>query len=681
MKLNFITCSFIRTFAGFYDMNSINEKESAAVVSLCCTLLTQIVLTDLSKSSRKTIAAAFQEFDALKFLTQCAIALSKCSSGVQIAAIKSVFSLVESVAQTNDLEMMASLPTLELSQMVVRNPLFSLRIPLWSSPDVDHTPARGYIFKGETDLVTNHFASRHYGMDDPFFDIWVTAMRILAAGVRTCSMDQPIHTTAAVRRGLLAMSSEFLRLYAGPLHMCLASCGRKLTKNGLKEVTALITMLVELCCQSVQADFVNSCKDILDDCLDQTKRLISSLSTFMYAMGTSQELFFAIHEYESSELDGFVSPPTSPLKFAHSRIQSEGLSSVKHEAIKFSHYASGRSGRITKADFDASKDVPQYLKPLSLDHSNDNDLERNCRLAVTSEFSLELLRKSSVCLSRALLLIWRTHPVSFPMSVLSGVEKSAQSLKILRLVEPGALIEYDPFSNREVLRDEGSIHRFGTVVSVDAYERTCEMSVMGGEETGSPAEGRKEKIRLSQVVGVEDASARKVSSHLSSAPDVMASIDSMSNSLTTGNYIMILRWCHQHFILHQRRDPQCGAAEVKQIAEEAAILMVSDLASHDSQGAVNGMSEKERYELDFQMYELFADGEMILFDAENEPRNHFFRDGRLKDILGSAVLRCLQKEITPFVQRAWKAKLEMDRKQKELAGTRRVNRKSAYRWH
>lgn len=696
-KLCLTTCRFVQSFTVVGFLGRVQERDDSATICLCAAVLTHIVLTQSRNGTLRSIAAIMKEHETPKQLMLYASFFSTTVSqnmafvgnaqevdrGDQwcLSSIKAVFNLLHAISGVMDVEVLSTLPELEFSHLVVRNPLFESRAPLWHAQDPSTSPPRGYVFKGEMAMISNQKASLLVGTDDPIFNIWLIAMKILAATTQTYSRQMQMKSVDGDFKFLFDIPVEFLRIHRLPLLACLKSCDDKLTRNALNEATAIFAMVAALCACHGRGIIRHASENILLEFVENAKFVVSTLSKFLGATGNSQELFMAIHEHESTDEDGFDLQAPSPFVFARDRLVSEGLSSVKHEAIKFSHYASGRVGRITKGDFEASAVVPHHLKQFSIEYNHENDLERNCRLAVTSNFSLELVRNASECLCQALSLIWRSHSINSSYYLIS--DNVLGGLDLLRLVKPGLLVGYRPNIGECMLDDPigFSSLRFGTVVDSNTFDRTWEVQVIQWEGSREAVDGIKEIMRPEQLVGIEDTSARKPASRLEAAPDVMESFEVLPSSLSTANYIMILRWCHQQFAFGQGQALTNGfelPRTEQQIAEEAAILLAADLVLHTLNGDFECWTRESQSSLNAQIFELFADKEIVILNAENDPFVPYFKEGRLKDLISTEVWRSIQRQVAPFVQQAWSEKLEANRLQKEMKSTRRVSR-SGYR--
>ena len=157
---------------------------------------------------------------------------------------------------------------------------------------------------------------------------------------------------------------------------------------------------------------------------------------------------------------------------------------------------------------------------------------------------------------------------------------------------------------------------------------------------------------------------------LAPAPDSMTDFENTPGYLTTGNYILILRWCHQQTTLLQAGTTLDAGFEtpsyIQQIAEQASILLGADLVLHGLNGSFQNKDKKEMSQLDHQIFELFADKALLAVNLENEePSASSFPEGRMKEVVDSSVWNGLQSQIRPFVQRAWKVRQEIERKRTE----------------
>jgi len=344
---------------------------------------------------------------------------------------------------------------------------------------------------------------------------------------------------------------------------------------------------------------------------------------------------------------------------------------AKQKAMRLSNFASGRLEKISQEDFEGATVVPDYLKSLSQKRAYESNSEQICRLSVTNQFHLELVRASAEFVCQALSLVLRTHALSKSFYMFSEADRDIDAMN---LVEPGIVIGFRPNVGQSMLFDASSFEclRFGRVLTADTFSRTWEVEVIRQE--GNDLEimdGRREIVQGVQLAGIEDKSARKPStSLLTPAPDSMASFESTPPYLTTGNYIMVLRWCHQQTTLLPASASLDEGFEtpsyVRQIAEQASILLGADLVLHGLNGGFKNEDKREMSLLDDQIFELFADKTVLEGNLENEePLSPSFPEGRMKEVVDSSVWNGLQSQVRPFVKRAWKIRQDIERKRKE----------------
>eukprot|EP00536_Pseudo-nitzschia_multiseries_P018095 jgi/Psemu1/227807/e_gw1.2149.3.1 len=222
------------------------------------------------------------------------------------------------------------------------------------------------------------------------------------------------------------MSIEFLRVYKTPLLACLQNCVHpsKLTRLALREAEGLLAMVAELCKRNVRSSFANSNLQLCEEFTEYTKTVITSLSKFLGAAGTSSELFATIEEYESTDQDRFEDLKTAPLSQLRLSLLSIGLPMAKQKAMRLSSYTTSRLEKISREDFQGATVVPHHLKSLCEKRAYESESERICRLSVSNQFSLDLVRASADCMRQALSLVLRTHAMSKSFYVFSDAERA-----------------------------------------------------------------------------------------------------------------------------------------------------------------------------------------------------------------------------------------------------------------
>lgn len=705
-------CKFLQSFSSLWK-NGNSSANHMRGLRLSAALFTLIIVGSESCSNsntgfKMTIAGMLEEYEAPKQLMQYAASLASVAAtsmartenqlpppqvGNVLAVVEAVYDLLFAVADTNDPSLVAVIRGIEFSKLVVRNDLFALRAPLWSLPDSSGIPPRGYVVAGDTVMLSSRQSSLYVGNDDKVHGIWISSMKVLRASVRASSQASLGSSTVNLESFFIELAIEFLKMYRNPLFACLKSCGPMLTRNALDESSALLALVAELCKRNIREAFIQSRRELCDEFVAQSKYVVVSLSKFLGATGTSRELFMIIQEYENSDPDRFGEEMVAPLSKVRLPLFTQGLPSAKHEAIKYSHFASSCKRQMTKADFEAAASIPDHLKPLSVERHYESDLERNCRLSVTSNFSFQLVEAAALTLQHALSLIWRTHPVSMSFYTFSNAD---QTMDVMALVDAGIVVGFQmPYESTMYLDDSRTDFEsmsFGKVVMADTVKRRFRVQVLRQPASQKSWFDDETTINAGQVVGIEDKLFRKPSTLLRPAPDSMAAFELGSANVSTGNYILTLRWCHQQITVALDKGLDAGFTiphYIRQIAEETAVILGADLVLHEIVGSFVRLEKKEISQLDSQLFELFADKAMLDGSLETELDVATFTEGRMKGIVSPAVWDGVQQQVLPFVERAWKEMKDAARKRKErqtgyggsslFSGIRQKGQRNAFR--
>jgi hypothetical protein len=706
-------CKFLQSFSPVWKHGDLNANKRRGL-RLSASLFTLIVVGSESCSYSNTafnmtVVGMLKEYEAPKMLMQYAASLASVAATAMtraenqfppievedvLAVVEAVYDLLFAIADTSDPSLVEVMQDVEFSKLVVRNDLFALRASVWSLPGSSGVPPRGYVVAGDIVMLSSRKSSLYVGHDDKVHSIWISSMKVLRAAVRASSQAASVgSSTVTLGTFFVELAIEFICMYRHPLLACLKSIGPMLTRNALDESTALIALVAELCKRNIREAFIQSRRDLCEEFVAQAKFVVVNLSKFLGATGTSRELFMIIQEYENSDPDRFGEEMVAPLSKVRLPLFTQGLPSAKHEAIKYSHFASSCKCQMTKADFEAAASVPDHLKSLSVDRHYESDLERNCRLSVTSNFSFELVEAAARTLQQAMPLIWRTHPVSMSFYTFSN---SDQTMDVMALVDANIVVgfktEYESSSYHHDSRTDFESMSFGKVVASDTVKRRLRIQVLRRSASKRSCTDDEITINAGQVIGIEDKSFRKPSSLLSPAPDSTAAFALGSATVSTGDYILIMRWCHQQTTVALDIGLVAGFTipqYIRQIAEETAVVLGADLVLHDIVGSFVRLERKEISQLDSQLFELFADKAMLDGNLENEIEMTTFTEGRMKNIISPDVWDNVQQQVRPFVERAWKEMKDAARKRKErqtgyggsslFSGIRQKGQKNAFR--
>ena len=590
--------------------------------------------------------------------------------------VQSILDLLHAVAEANDSMMLSILPEAQFGQFVARNPLFDNAAGVWAQQDIGHMPPRGYnLSKEKTDI----------GVDDPIHTIWLTSMKVLQASLRsstTCSAIQGIKSTGKV---FVGMAAEFLVIYQNSITSCLKYCGSKLTRNALREATQILALVAELSKRDTRDVFLQGYGEVCEELIKWSKCVVVNISKFLGASGTARELFHALEQYESAPdlLENPNNIALSPITVQHPLLSGRGLQSAKHEAYKLSHFAARCCEKVTKADYEAAFTVPSNLKEISRNKEQYSELERLCRLSVTGNFALQMEKTAADCLSQAISFIWKTHPLSHSFKMFS--EREILQINAMELVKPEMIIGYRPAGGDSILGDSSAetfeTLRFGRVISANTVNRTWNVKVLrqdGGHLAGENISFDNEKslsneqpaeiVRLRQLAGVEEVSMRKTVVTYAPAPDTKDTIDTSSASLTLGNLLLVLRWCHQRSKLEGGSNQM--KISIQRIAEQVTALLGAELSIHEENKSALNVSKPDKKQLDAQVFEMFVDPDILMsldrkFESSAALPSAPKQQGRLKSIIDSAAWQSIQPQVFSCIERTWRDVNEKEKRRRE----------------
>jgi len=320
-------------------------------------------------------------------------------------------------------------------------------------------------------------------------------------------------------------------------------------------------------------------------------------------------------------------------------------------------------------DIETGSTVPSRLRHLSLDRKNDEPLEQACRLSVTSDYAMRMERIAAQCLSQAVSTVWKTHPVSHSFKVFS--EREVMQLDVMSMVQNGVVIAYRANCGESLLVDGTSETfddlQFGRVSSGDTLKRTWTVKIIRGN--GDLGTEEVEVVRARQLAGMEDISMRKVITAYLPGSDTMDALEKGSQSLSVGHLILVLRWCHQKFVSLQKSNLPDGPAQMKnlvRIAEQTVALLAAELSIHAEIGSDLNMPSKEKSQLDFQIYEMFADPDVLTVLDTNAPASSaHMQQGRLKDLIKGPAWDAIRPQVRREIERTWKAIKEKEQKRQK----------------
>jgi len=215
--------------------------------------------------------------------------------------------------------------------------------------------------------------------------------------------------------------------------------------------------------------------------------------------------------------------------------------------------------------------------------------------------------------------------------------------------------------------------RFGRVCSSDTFNRTWTVkAIRGNDDVGL---GEVEVVRARQLAGIEDMSMRKVVTTYLPAPDTMDALEKGPPSLSVGHLILVLLWCHQKYhpkYLSSRESNWSDGPEQRmttmRIAEQTVALLAAELSIHSEIGSDLSMPKVERSQLDFQIYEMFADPEVLTVLDTNAPASPVhMQEGRLKGLIQGPAWDAIRPQVRRELERTWRTIQDQEQKRQKRA--------------
>ena len=593
-------------------------------------------------------AKSFTSHSVLKNLVstaiKCALGESEKSSIEFIDATFDLISMIANVGKTST-EMLTLLFDPQLQKLLLFSPIIVYESRRWSETallDNESIRYRGYVQTGKNigSAVGGVMApeSDHLlltGRDDPLHSLWINAI-----GVMTTLVRAPFYTGAEVKKNtfFIDMAFEFVKTHGAALLSCIQNChtaagsASVLTYNLIIEATHVLSLVAELCQANNKIKFERCCPEHYHDLLRGATSIIGSLAKFLGSSGTARELFTLLRKVEASANQDVNSDGYDQPKDIHPAFSS-GIPSGRHEAIRNAHLSRRCYALVTKSEYDASS--ADYLSQASSVQYTASTLELNCERVVNSPFHLKMEYATALCMSYAISIRWRAHPVSSCFLMFSECE--SRRLNPMSLVKPGMII---------AVRDTDGLDelQFACVNSVDTVNCTWKVSYLQSPAVYS-LNGRNEAVvHAYQFAGVDDPMQRKTVLSYFAAPDYAAELESESLGTTlpsVGHLILALRWCYQHLGEGTPED----LVVRRSLATGSALLLGTELSLHcrieTNESQQNEATTKRLNEQLFSMIEetpLALEGDLARTARQD-------RAGRLKMLLGLNIWSGIKQQL------------------------------------
>ena len=539
------------------------------------------------------------------------------TSEANIEILESIVDLVCLLSQGSGAGGESSLLEICLSSgalaLLARNPLFDRSRKLWSSEDSDSTPSfslRGYIPTKENSHQTSSDGSQtplFAGKDDPLHVLWRNTLRCFKTVLRSSRQDPMLEPSRKERFQKLV--ADFMVSHRPTMLTCLKQLqSQSFTRNALEEATLTLSLLQELVARPCPNR--NAYRLISEEFLPLAVSLIARLGSFLGSSSGARDYFNDLED-ESDDDVNLGTNRHSPFNRVYN---------PKHEAIRYSHFASRLCVAVT------SEDLATSINPSDGVKSAVSSLEKNGKALMTCGFARAMEQSSAESMFTALSLVWELHPAnsSFHMLTPSEVGK----VNILHLVRPGMIVAFSSDRESKRVRRAGSLVKyvhFGEVQYCDTLDKTWYCRDLETQDS--------EIVKENQVLGLEDTSKRQFLAMFAPAPDSAAELESSAASASVGSLILCLRWC-------------AGAASstspvspiVAMLAGLSTAVIGAEMSSHERLGSAKKQTTEEVDRLDMQLLEFYG---------ENGASSKLFRD-----MLGERSWQTIREQLREELTRA-----------------------------
>lgn len=555
----------------------------------------------LAGSGRSTfnLSKAFKELRILDSLVILASSSSNAES--RAGTSEGIFDVPEAVvdlilvlSQTGDSGMLEILLSSGALAMLARNPLFDRSRKLWSSEDTDSLSFRGYESCPQPPSDTSR-APLFAGKDDPLHLLWRTTLKCFKTVLGASRQDPLLELSRKERFHTLV--ADFIVAH----RLIMLACFKNLesaafTKNSLHEATLTFSLLQEVCARPSRDR--KTYELISKDVLPVAVSLVARLGSFLGASSGAREFF---SEEEEEDADGNLGARQSPFNRVYNS---------KHEAIRYSHYASRCCRAVTSEDFTttSSNSGKEDLRSASASASA---LEKKGKKRMDSQFALAMEQRAADCMFSALTLVWEMHPANSSFHCFKTSEVG--QLDVLNLIKPGMVIAF--CSDRESTRVRRSgpsftYEHFAEVLYCDSLDRTWYARDLETQET--------EIVQEQQVVGLEDTSKRQFIMRYGPAPDSANDLETAQQSTSVGHLILALRWCARS----ANRTPV-----VPMLAGILSAMIGVEISTHTEVGSAKKQTTEELDRLGLQLLEFYGE------------------NGTASSLLSESALRCIKGQL------------------------------------
>ena len=586
------------------------------------------------------------------------------------------FALV--LCESKEINLAELMSTGRFIQMILRNSITTAACEQWTAPNTAAPPtlsSRGYIENSQSTIFFTAKSQYHNVTDDPAHKIWLTTLRVFASLLHSTANAGSHGRGASIRESTAALAIDVLHFYEIPITSFIERClvqtpkvndttnsstpssGLGFTVATMHELSDTMSLISELCSGGHRKQFECSSPRLYAIVSNAALAICRSLSSFLGALGTARELFFALNN-----LNDIMAKASNSVRYNNFRMHpllADGVPNAKHQAIRNALYANSCCTCMTSEEHSLSlKGRPDSLQDSS------EDLEQSFHSHVNNDFIFLMEEIASRCIFSALSVVHKVHPST--SAFVTFTEEEASHLNLSSVPPIGAMvaIRQEPGSNLSLFSSNSSqVTRHGRVIHYNAISKTLDVEYF--DNHGVAAERH---VGLSRLAALEDISKRVIVFQYKPAPESVS--DSAASVFTgaasIGNLILILRWCQQH-AQRSTSTTDRPTLELNGIANLASIILGNEIGVHLELDSPTFATNQETKSINSQL--------LALFDDEVTLR-HFDLSASSDSMSESVMLQCItDSQVWKTVQLQLESSLiaarvdqELGRKNAEQAG-------------
>jgi len=594
-------------------------------------------------------------------------------------AINSILTFALVLCESKEIGLAKLMSKGQFVQVVLRNPITTAACEQWmvaSNASISSTlSSRGYIENSRSAIFFTTKSQYHNVSEDPAHKIWVNTLRVFAGLLHSTTNIGSHAEGSSIRESAAALAIDFLHLYEIPITSFIEGClvqvpkvkeasnssspssGLGFTVATLNELSDIMSLASELCSGGHQKQFENSSPRLYTIMSNAALAVCRSLSSFLGALGTAREIFFALNS-----LNDIMGKASTDLQYDNFRMHpllADGVPNAKHQAIRNALYANSCCTCMTSEEHSLSlRGRVDRLQDTS------EDLEQSFHSHVNNDFIFLIEEIASQCIFSALSVVHKVHPST--SAFVTFTKDEAAHLNLSSIPPISAMVAIRQESQNRPLPFFPSVSqmiRHGRVIHYNAISKTLDVEYF--DNIGVAAERH---VSVSRLAALEDISKRVNVFQYKPAPESVS--DSVASNFTgaasIGNLILILRWCQQH--AHKSTSTaDRPTLELKGIVNLASIILGNEIGVHLELDSPTFASEHERKSINSQLLLLFDD-EVTLqnFDLSNST-DSMNKSAILQNIIDCEVWKSVQSQLESSLIAA-RVDYELARKNAEQAG-------------